>query len=62
MITYEDVVSYNTASEIVKIINDVYFGTSKEAVDFRVNNGSNGAVQKIIDVIVEKYMQVGSHK
>lgn len=54
---YEKFIAYKTASDIVNIIQDVYFGTSQEAINFRVNYGSNGAVDKIIETIAEKYIR-----
>lgn len=54
--TYEEVISHNTAIDIINIIQDIYYGKTDEAIKFRVSYGSNGAVDKIIQTIVEKYI------
>lgn len=43
------------AEDIIKIIYDIYYGQDKEAIQFRVNYGTNGVVDKIIHTIREKY-------
>ena len=43
------------AEDIIKIIYDIYYGQDKEAIQFRVRQGANGAVDKIIRTIREKY-------
>lgn len=43
------------AEDIIKIIYDIYYGQDKEAIQFRVRWGTNGAVDKIIRIIREKY-------
>ena len=44
------------STDIINIIHDVYYGKSEEAIKFRIDYGSNGAVNKIIDIIVDKYL------
>lgn len=43
------------AEDIIKIIYDIYYGQDKETIQFRVRYGANGAVDKIIHTIREKY-------
>ena len=43
------------AEDIINIIYDIYYGQDKEAIQFRVRYGANGAVDKIIRTIREKY-------
>lgn len=43
------------AEDIINIIYDIYYGQDEEAIQFRVNYGANGAVDKIIRTIREKY-------
>ena len=43
------------AEDIINIIYDIYYGQDKEAIQFRVRHGANGAVDKIIRTIREKY-------
>lgn len=43
------------AEDIIKIIYDIYYGQDAEAVQFRVDYGADGAVDKIIYTIREKY-------
>lgn len=44
------------AEDVCNIIEDIYFGTSKEKIEFSVAYGSNGCVRKAIQTIKDKYI------
>lgn len=43
------------AEDIINIIYDIYYGQDKGSIQFRVRHGANGAVNKIICTIRERY-------
>ena len=49
----EFLIKKKTAREILSIIEEIYF--SEKYLDYRVNNGSNGTRDLIIEAIQSKY-------
>lgn len=48
---------YKVALDIWTYLYRLYYGTSKEEIDFRIRQGSNGVVNKVLDYIKDKYMK-----
>lgn len=53
---------YKVALDIWTYLYRLYYGTSKEEIDFRVHWGSNGVVNKVLDYIKNKYMEEEEYK
>lgn len=47
------------ALDIFTFLYRTYYGTDKEEVNFRINYGSNGAVNKVLNYISNKYLDKG---
>lgn len=48
------------ALDIYTFLYRTYYGTDKEEVNFRIDYGSNGAVNKVLNYISNKYLDKGS--
>lgn len=46
-----------TALDIYTYLFRTYYGTDKKEVDYRIKYGSNGAVDKVLDYIQNKYFE-----
>ena len=46
-----------TALDIYTYLFRTYYGTDKKEVEYRINYGSNGAVDKVLDYIQNKYFE-----
>ena len=46
-----------TAFDIYTYLFRTYYGTDKKEVDYRIKYGSNGAVDKVLDYIQNKYFE-----
>jgi len=46
-----------TALDIYTYLFRTYYGTDKKEVDYRVKYGSNGAIDKVLDYIQNKYFK-----
>lgn len=47
---------YYIALDIYRYIQKIYYGKDEEDIQFRVHHGSNGAVNKILNYIENKYL------
>ena len=47
------------ALDIYTFLYRTYYGTDKEEVNFRIDYGSNGAVNKVLNYISNKYLDKG---
>lgn len=45
------------ATDIYTYMYRVFFGDSKEEIDYRVRFGSNGAAEKVLRYILERYIE-----
>lgn len=45
------------AADIYNYLHKTYYGTSQEEINFRVNYGSKGAVDKVLNYIYNKYLR-----
>ena len=46
-----------TALDIYTYLFRTYYGTDKKEVEYRIKYGSNGAVDKVLDYIQNKYFE-----
>ena len=45
------------AADIYNYLKTAYYGTTQEELDFRINYGSNGVVNKVLNYIYNKYLR-----
>lgn len=54
---------YNTkdeqqvAADIYNYLHKTYYGTTQKEINFRLNYGSNGVVDKVLNYIYNKYLR-----
>ena len=47
------------ALDIYTFLFRTYYGTDKEEINFRINYGSNGVIDKVLNYISNKYLDKG---
>ena len=50
----------SVALDIYTFLFRTAFGSTKEEVEFRINQGSHGVVEKVLTYIENKYLKEGS--
>lgn len=57
MYNVEKIKNADVAADIYNYLKTIYYGTSPEEIQFRVAYGSNGAVDKVLNYIYNKYLR-----
>lgn len=57
MYNIEKIKNAAIAADIYNYLKATYYGTTQEEIDFRVNQGSNGVVNKVLNYIYNKYLK-----